>query len=96
MMDHGRSRTKRDGNSQRIIRVGFELGDVLSSALMAGLARTIDALTERVSPRNAARRVLVQAREQAARPEVQRAAAGAVAALVALGVAGYLIRRRRK
>jgi hypothetical protein len=60
------------------------------------LARTIDALTERVSPRNAARRVLVQAREQAARPEVQRAAAGAVAALVALGVAAYLIRRRRK
>jgi uncharacterized protein DUF3618 len=60
------------------------------------LARTIDALTERVSPRNAARRVAAQAREQAARPEVQRAAAGAAAALVALGVAAYLIRRRRR
>src|ERR1035441_9019119 len=39
------------------------------------LARTIDALTERVSPRNAARRVVAQAREQAARPEAQRPAA---------------------
>src|ERR1035438_5073651 len=32
------------------------------------LARTIDSLTERVSPANAARRVATRAREQAARP----------------------------
>src|ERR1017187_9437989 len=38
------------------------------------LARTIDALTERVSPANAARRVATRARAQAARPEVRRAA----------------------
>ncbi len=60
------------------------------------LARTIDALTERVSPRNAARRVANQAREQAARPEVQRAVGGVAAAVLALGVAAYLIRRRRR
>lgn len=60
------------------------------------LARTIDALTERVSPRNAARQVAAQAREQAARPEVQRTAGGVVAAVLALGVAAYLIRRRRR
>ena len=60
------------------------------------LARTIDALTERVSPRNAARRVAAQTREQAARPEVQRTAGGVAAAVFALGVAAYLIRRRRR
>jgi hypothetical protein len=59
------------------------------------LARTIDALTERVSPANAARRVATRAREQAARPEVRRAAGGAAAA-IALGVVGLLVRRRRK
>src|ERR1035438_4903251 len=43
------------------------------------LARTIDSLTERVSPANAARRVATRAREQAARPEVRRAAGAAAA-----------------
>jgi LPXTG-motif cell wall-anchored protein len=59
------------------------------------LARTIDALTERISPANAARRVAARAREQAARPEVQRAA-GAAGAAVLAGLAGYLFRRRRR
>jgi len=59
------------------------------------LARTIDALTERVSPANAARRVAVRAREQAARPEVRRVAAVAAAA-IALGAVGFLVRRLRK
>jgi hypothetical protein len=59
------------------------------------LARTIDALTERASPANAARRVAARAREQAARPEV-RLAAGAAAALVVGGAAAYLFRRRRR
>jgi Protein of unknown function (DUF3618) len=59
------------------------------------LARTIDALTERASPANAARRVAARAREQAARPEVRRVAGGA-AALVVMGAAAYLFRRHRR
>jgi hypothetical protein len=48
-----------------------------------------------VSPANAARRVATRAREQAARPEVRRAA-GAAAAVIVVGVAAYLFRRIRK
>ena len=59
------------------------------------LARTIDALTERASPANAARRVAARAREQAARPEV-RLGVGATAAVIVLGAATYLFRRRRR
>jgi hypothetical protein len=59
------------------------------------LARTIDALTERASPANAVRRVAARAREQAARPEVRRAAGGA-AALAVAGAAAYLFRRFRR
>jgi hypothetical protein len=59
------------------------------------LARTIDALTERVSPASAARRVATRARAQAARPEVRRAA-GAAAAAIVVGAAAYLFRRIRK
>lgn len=56
------------------------------------LARTIDALTERVSPQNAARRVLSRAREQASRPQVL--VAGGVV-LVAVVTVAYLRWRRR-
>jgi hypothetical protein len=61
------------------------------------LARTIDALTERASPANMARRVVERAREQVARPQVRIAggAVAAVAAVVALGTVAYLLRRRR-
>jgi hypothetical protein len=41
------------------------------------LARTIDAIAERVSPANNARRVLQRAREQASRVDVRYVAAGA-------------------
>lgn len=58
------------------------------------LARTIDTLTERVSPGNATRRALEQARQKAARPEVQLAG-GVAAAAIAVGAAVYLWRRRR-
>ena len=58
------------------------------------LARTIDALTERVSPGHVARRALSRIREQASRPEVQVVGAVAGAATVAL-VAYALWRRRR-
>jgi Protein of unknown function (DUF3618) len=59
------------------------------------LARTIDELTDRVSPANNARRLRERAAEQLARPEVILAAAA-----VGLTVAGYAIyrvwgRRRR-
>jgi Protein of unknown function (DUF3618) len=59
------------------------------------LARTIDQLADRVSPANLARRALDRAREQFQGPEA-RMAGGAVAALAVLGVAVYLIRRRRR
>jgi hypothetical protein len=58
------------------------------------LARTIDELTDRVSPGNVARRATARLREQASRPEV-RLAGAAIAAAVALGAAAYLVRRRR-
>ena len=60
------------------------------------LARTIDVLTERASPANIARRALERAREQAQRPEVQRAAAGTAAAVVVLGTVAFLLRRRHR
>lgn len=58
------------------------------------LAQTIDALTERVSPGQVARRALDRAREQLASPEGMLIG-GAAATMVALGVAVYLWRRRR-
>lgn len=62
-------------------------------ATRADLARTIDAITERASPANVARRALDRARQQAERPEV-RLAGGIAAAVVALGGIAYLVRRR--
>jgi Protein of unknown function (DUF3618) len=59
------------------------------------LARTIDALTERASPANVARRVVERAREQVARPQV-RTAGGVVAAVIALGTVTWLLRRRHR
>jgi hypothetical protein len=59
------------------------------------LARTIDALTDRVSPANMARRAAARLREQVGQPEV-RLAGAAVAAVIALGAAAYLVRRRRR
>jgi hypothetical protein len=58
------------------------------------LARTIDALTERVSPGNVARRSLERVRERVARPEVQLVG-GAVILVTAAAVAYSLWRRRR-
>lgn len=57
------------------------------------LARTIDAIADRVSPANNARRVMARVREQASKVDVRYAAAGA--AVVVVGTA-LLIWRRRK
>ncbi len=70
------------------------------------LARTIGELTERVSPANLANQARTRVREQANqamtrvreqvdRPEV-RLAAGAVGAVIVLGLTAYLLRRRRR
>jgi Protein of unknown function (DUF3618) len=59
------------------------------------LARTVDQLADRLSPANVTRRALDRAREDFQRPE-PRMVGGAVAALFVLGVAVYLIRRRRR
>lgn len=58
------------------------------------LARTIDALTERVSPGNIARRTVARVREQASRPEVQ--IVGGMAALAAVAAVTYALWRRRR
>jgi Protein of unknown function (DUF3618) len=57
------------------------------------LARTIDELTERVSPSGIARRNLARLRQQAARPEVQVAAG---VALAAVALAAFALWRRRR
>ncbi len=58
------------------------------------LAQTIDALTDRVSPGNVARRALGRVREQLTSPQ-GRLAGGVVAGAVVFGVAVYVWRRRR-
>ena len=58
------------------------------------LAHTIDALTERVSPGNVARRSLDRIREQVARPEVQMI--GGAVVLVTAAVVAYSLWRRRR
>jgi Protein of unknown function (DUF3618) len=57
------------------------------------LARTIDELTERVSPSGIARRSLARLRERAARPDVQLAAG---VALTAVALAAFVLWRRRR
>jgi len=54
------------------------------------LARTIDTLTERVSPANLAKRAMSQVRDQVSRPEVQIGAAALAVVTLAL-----LVWRRR-
>lgn len=58
------------------------------------LARAIDALTERVSPGQVARRAVSRVRDQASRPEVRLV--GAVAAAATVTLVTYAIWRRRR
>ena len=57
------------------------------------LARTIDTLTERVSPANVAKRALSRVRAQASRPEVQ---IGAAAVLTVVTTVALVVWRRRR
>jgi Protein of unknown function (DUF3618) len=57
------------------------------------LARTIDTLTQRVSPANVTRRAVSRALDEVSRPEVQLAAGAAVATVAALA---FLVWRRRR
>lgn len=59
------------------------------------LARTIDALADRVSPASNVRLLRDKLREQATRPEVQLGAAAAGTFVVALTLLGIWARRRR-
>lgn len=61
----------------------------------ADLARTIDALADRVSPASNVRRLRDELREQLSRPEVQLGAAAAGAFVVGLTLLGIWARRRR-
>lgn len=57
------------------------------------LARTIDAIADRVSPANNARRVMDRVREQASQVDMRYVAAGAA---VLAGAAVFMIVRRRR
>ena len=57
------------------------------------LARTIDTLTQRVSPGNVARRAMARVLDQVSRPEVQLAAGAAALAIVGVTILAW--RRRR-
>jgi len=59
------------------------------------LARTIDALADRVSPASNVRRLRDELREQVSKPEVQLGAAAAGALIVGLTLLGIWARRRR-
>ena len=58
------------------------------------LARTIDTLTERVSPANVAKRAMSKVLDQASRPEVQIAAAAVTAVTVVTVTFVVWLRRR--
>ena len=58
------------------------------------LARTIDAISDRVSPKKNVQRVTEQLRERAS--QIDPVLAGAAAAVVVIGVTVLLLLRRRK
>jgi molybdopterin-biosynthesis enzyme MoeA-like protein len=58
------------------------------------LARTIDAIADRVSPANNARRAMARVREQASKIDVRYAAAAGAAVLV--GATAFIVLRRRR
>jgi hypothetical protein len=61
----------------------------------AELARTIDAISDRLNPANAARRTLDRARARAAQVD-PKVAAGVAAGVVGVAAAWFLLRRRNR
>jgi anti-sigma factor RsiW len=59
------------------------------------LARTIDAISDRLSPANAARRAVDQVRERVSQVDPV-VAGGAALAVVGVAVAWFLLRRRKR
>ena len=59
------------------------------------LARTIDTLTQRVSPASVGRRALSRVLDEVSRPEVQLAGGVAVVAVAALAILAWRRGRRR-
>jgi hypothetical protein len=77
-------------------RVAVATPDTLVSeieATRADLARTIDAIADRVAPRNVARRTVERAKERVAGLDP---VTGAVAAAVVVGVAALVLWRRTR
>ncbi len=62
----------------------------------AELARTIDAISDRVSPRKNAERVMGQVRKRVSQIDPVIAGAAVAAAVVGVGVTALLLLRRRK
>ena len=60
----------------------------------AVLARTIDAISDRVSPKKNVHRAMDQIRQRAA--QIDPLVAGAAAAVVVVGLTGFILLRRRK
>jgi hypothetical protein len=58
------------------------------------LARTIDTIADRVSPKKNVNRALEQVRQRAS--QIDPLMAGAAAAVVVVGVVGFILLRRRK
>jgi hypothetical protein len=77
-------------------RVAIAAPDTLVSeieATRADLARTIDAIADRVAPRNVARRTVERAKERVAELDP---VTGVVAAAVVVGVAALVVWRRTR
>jgi hypothetical protein len=81
-----------EGNGETAVRDPDALIEEIERT-RENLARTIDELTQRVSPANVARQTASRLREQASRPEVRLAGGLALVTVVALA---YLARRRRR
>ena len=94
---HPRSAPALRGTAAANGRVGRRDTDAIVAEIertRQSLAATIDSLADRVSPASNVRRLRERAAEQAARPEVQLAAAGVVLAIA--GLVAYRIWSRRR
>jgi Protein of unknown function (DUF3618) len=86
-------RERARGNSHAVVSDPESLAREIERT-RAELARTVDAIADRVSPSNAARRALNRVRDEAAR--VDPPVAAAVAAALVIGTTAFLAWRRRR